>query len=229
MHILCVHGFGVQKDDRGLFTSIASAFSQDTFYMFDMNDVDHMTGNLLTPPLEEQATRLENYIRLSDITPDIIIAHSMGCVVSCLVKGIKPHAMIFLTPPFAVDLEKTLSSFKEREGSVIDPQGISILNRRDGSKTTVPASFWESKVRNEPMKLYEGIPKQIKTYILNASEDEVLKETHSIPSLPPHILIKTLPGDHNFTGESRIGMIKQIRLILLDHNPHAPRQNASAS
>mgnify|MGYP000559468572 CR=1 FL=1 len=198
-NIVFVHGFGVRKDDRGLFTDIAKVLPDYACHFFDMNDVDEKTGNLFTPPLEEQARRLSEHLRAHYTKPDVIIAHSMGCIVSCLLHDISPQKMIFLTPPLKVDLEKFVRSFQERPGSVIDLQGTSLLTRRDGTTTTVPAEFWTSKVRHDPIPTYKTIPTTIPVDFVMADQDEVLGISGA-PDLPPHFRIVTLTGDHNFSA-----------------------------
>ena len=113
MHIVIYsHGFGVRKDDRGLFTDIAAALPGATHRMFDYNRRDETTGNLTVAPLAEQVGMLRNQIEKARAdTPGAIIdliCHSQGCIVAAL-----------LAPR---DVRKTLFSRTERRKHATDIQ-----------------------------------------------------------------------------------------------------------
>lgn len=213
IEILCAHGFGVRKDDRGLFTDLAAFMPDWRIHMLDMNDVDDQTGNLRTPPLEEQAHRLSVHAQKLD-QKYIVVAHSMGCLVTCLAALPGMTRAIFLAPPSKVDMEKTVKSFSERPGSVINLEGESILVRRDGTQTIVPHEFWESKAdsKNDPAVLLCNF-KHISVDLIQASEDEVLGQTDFL-NLPPNFTVHTLPGDHNFSGSDRRPLLDYIQSLI---------------
>lgn len=58
--ILYAHGFGVQADDRGLFTDLKATFPDYEHHFVELNDTQPGTGHLITPSMEEQARRLAN-------------------------------------------------------------------------------------------------------------------------------------------------------------------------
>ncbi len=211
--ILCAHGFGVRKDDRGLFTDLAACMPDRRIHMLDMNDVDDQTGNLRTPPLEEQARRLSVHAQKLD-QKYIVVAHSMGCLVTCLSTLPGMTRAIFLAPPSKVDIEKTVKSFSERPGSVINMDGESILARRDGTQTIVLASFWKSKTgpKNDPAILLHNFM-HAPVDLIQASEDEVLGQTDFL-NLPSHFTLHTLSGDHNFSGPDRRPLLDYIQSLI---------------
>jgi hypothetical protein len=47
--VIYSHGFGVRKDDRGLFTDIAATLPSAEHIMFDYNQVDEATVLLRRP------------------------------------------------------------------------------------------------------------------------------------------------------------------------------------
>lgn len=214
-NIVGAHGFGVQKDDRGLFPDIAAVCLGHTFHMVDLNDVDSPTGNLVTPPLDIQAERLVNFCKALPKFPKIIVAHSMGCLVACLAEhmsGMPFNHMVFITPPVDVNLDRTIVAFKDRPGSVIDVNGTSILMRRDGTKTIVPPEFWVSKQQHDPQTLYAGLECNRVDFVI-ARQDEVLGDG-AFADLPKHVQVHMLDGDHNFSSPNRAGFLAYIAQIL---------------
>lgn len=214
-HIICAHGFGVQKDDRGLFPDIAGAYPRHTLHMVDLNDVDATTGNLVTPPLEEQADRLIQFCRELPTFPKTVVAHSMGCLVACLAErlyGAVFDHMVFITPPIDVNLDRTIAAFKDRPGSIIDLNRTSILMRRDGTQTIVPPEFWVSKQQHDPQTLYIDLKCDQIDFVI-ARQDEVLG-TGVFGSLPEQVRVHTLDGDHNFSPPNRVAFLRHVTQIL---------------
>ncbi len=137
-----------------------------------------------------------------------MIAHSMGCLVAAMLSPLTTKRLIFLAPPTIFDLMNTLTAFQGRPGSVIDPGGTSILARKDGSLTTVPAEFWTSRKRNQPHDLYQRLQGRT-VHVILAENDEVLA-VHDAKIFPPWFTVQTLPGDHNFSGDARAALIAKV-------------------
>ncbi len=60
--IIYSHGFGVQKDDRGLFTDIAKDLPGFEHFMFDYNEFDAEINTMSVTPLDKQAEILKEKI-----------------------------------------------------------------------------------------------------------------------------------------------------------------------
>lgn len=213
--IIYSHGFGVRKDDRGLFTDIATALPNAQHITFDYNRVDETTGNLTVAPLDKQAEKLRQVIaetrtNNSDSTIDLI-CHSQGCLVACLAKPEGIRKAIFTGPPAELSVDDMIRIFTSRPGSEIKLDGVSRLQRADFSVTTVPPDYWKSIENIEPTALYNVLAKTVPLTIINASEDEIIgsKDFGKLSSGIKVIEIKT---GHNFEAEARqqlIGAIQQ--------------------
>jgi predicted alpha/beta hydrolase len=85
------HGFGVKKDDRGLFTDIAVQLSEFEHVMFNYNSFDEANNTMTVTPLDEQAEKLAKKIKVvkesNPDTPLYLICHSQGCIVAALAKA----------------------------------------------------------------------------------------------------------------------------------------------
>lgn len=83
--LLFSHGFGVKRDDRGLFTDIASHFPDYQSVMFDYNEIDEMSNTLTATPIEQQAKILtQQYNNIPAGQEVFLICHSQGCLVAAL-------------------------------------------------------------------------------------------------------------------------------------------------
>src|SRR6185369_13842555 len=100
--IVFSHGFGVRKEDRGLFTAIAKALPDAKSVLFDYNPINEESNTLTAKPLNEQALKLRKVINSARAEfPGAIIdlvCHSQGCVVAGLVKPRGIRKVIMLTP-----------------------------------------------------------------------------------------------------------------------------------
>lgn len=81
--VIYSHGFGVRKDDRGLFTDIAAALPNAQHIMFGYNQVDEATNNLTVAPPDQQAQKLRQLISEAkannpDATIDLIFTDKKG-------------------------------------------------------------------------------------------------------------------------------------------------------
>ena len=157
--IVYSHGFGVRKDDRGLFTDIANAVPEAEHVMFDYNQIDQQTNTLTVSPLQRQVQKLKEH--LDGVDKDAVIdlvAHSQGCVVAALTKPQNVRQILCLAPPDNADTERLLNFFGSRDGSVVDLDGQSRIPRRDGSTTIIPAAYWQSLKGLDVIRLYNRLP-----------------------------------------------------------------------
>lgn len=216
--ILYSHGFGVQKDDRGLFTDIASSLSGIQHVMFDYNQIDEATNTLTVAPLHEQAEMLKRqYDTLRSKNPDAIIdlvCHSQGCVVAGVARLDGVRKAILLAPPTRfLGSEAKLKQMSEREGTVIN-DGVVSYPRRDGSTTIIKQDYWQSRDKiTDPIALYNALSQQTDTVIVDALYDEVLGET-DYSTLSDKVVLIEQHANHDFTGDARTQLIKIIGEVL---------------
>lgn len=100
--IIYSHGFGVERDARGMFTDIAAAFPGAENVMFDYNIPNRAENTLAVRPLSEQKDILLAEITRvkaqSEDTPIDIIAHSIGSVVVALAQPEGIRRIILIVP-----------------------------------------------------------------------------------------------------------------------------------
>jgi hypothetical protein len=210
------HGFGVRKDDRGLFTDVANAVPDAKHIMFDYNQIDDQANTLTVSPLQEQVRKLKEQLDKieSDAVVDLV-AHSQGCVVAALAKPQNVRQILCLAPPDNVDVERLLNFFGNREGSVIDLQGQSRIPRRDGSTTIIPAAYWQSLKGLDVIRLYNRLPDLAKVKFLIANDDEVLGMSN-FDKTDERIDLVQLDGNHDFTDEARQYLVDYVRNELIN-------------
>jgi hypothetical protein len=211
-YILFSHGFGVKKDSRGMFTDIAESFPEYTPVMFDYNMINADTNEVTVEPYSKQAKILEselNEIRRADQGAEItLICHSQGCIIPCLINDHKIEKVILLAPP------KVLGSNMRRNKNVEKTEhGEFKIPRKDGTTTIVTKEFVEELDKTFPIKLYENLSQLNQIYMVNAKQDEILKDT-DFTELKDLIKIYEIDGDHNFTGQYRKGLIKKLKQII---------------
>lgn len=209
--IVYSHGFGVRKDDRGLFTDIANAIPEADHIMFDYNVIDEQANTLTVNPLQAQVQKLREQLSHfdGDITVDIV-AHSQGCVVAALAKPQNVRKILCLAPPDNVDTERQINFFGNRDGSVIDLDGQSRIPRRDGSTTVIPAAYWQSLKGLDVIRLYNRLPDLAKVKFLIANDDEVLGMTN-FDKTDERIELIQLDGNHDFTDDARQYLVDYVR------------------
>ena len=158
MHIVIFsHGFGVRKDDRGLFTAVYRALPDTQAVFFDYNPINEKANTLTAVPLHEQAQKLRKVINTTRAEhPDAIIdvvCHSQGCVVAGLVKPRGIRKVIMLTPPADVSEEVVAQQLGSRMETPIDRTVRTRLARTDGSTTVIHPEYWQSLAGIKPIKL----------------------------------------------------------------------------
>ncbi len=214
--IIYSHGFGVERDARGMFTDIAAAFPGAENVMFDYNIPNRTENTLAVRPLSEQKDILLAKIARMKAqlgnTPIDIIAHSIGSVVVALAQPEGIRRTILIAPPLEL-ASSSLNRFAGRPGSVIDPDGLSRLARRDGSFTLVPATFWKEREAIDPVMLFNALSDRTELIVVLANQDDVVSAERTA-LLSPQIQVISIDGDHDFRMESRVGLIETLKKIL---------------
>ncbi len=215
--VLFVHGFGVQKDDRGLFTDISLSLNPDvTPSLVNLNLIDGANNSLTVMPFSVQAKILhDRYYSLKSDNTDAeitVIAHSQGCIVAAL-AGIPTKKIILLSPPTRLDANRLVDYFSDRVGTIMDMDGESVMARRDGSKTIVGKEYWRELREANAEKLYAELISKSQVVIIFANQDEVLgaDNNHEISGAD----VKYLDADHDFTGVARRKLIELLQETLL--------------
>jgi hypothetical protein len=209
--IVYSHGFGVRKEDRGLFTAIARALPDAKSILFDYNPVNEKSNTLTAKPLDEQARKLRKVINAARAEyPGAVIdvvCHGQGCVVVGLVKPRDIRKVIMLTPPDDISQATLAEQLGARMETAVDVTVRTRLPGTDGSTTVIHPEYWQSLAGVEPVKLYNRLARFTALRIINARQDEVLGEV-SWEGIDPSISLVTLDGGHNFDDEeSRKRMI----------------------
>jgi hypothetical protein len=218
--LLFSHGFGVQKDDRGLFTDIAAAFPHYTAVMFDYNSVAADGKSLVARPFSQQVKMLRAQAdtlrhHASPNSPLTLVCHSQGCVTAALAALSGITRTIFLTPPDSLEVDAFAARWLTRPGTKVNLQGESTLVRSDGSVTQVGADVWQQMREVAPRlpDLFTQLAQRTDLHIFSASHDEVLGPT-DFSKLAGKAKLTTLAADHNFSGLARASLMTALRVIL---------------
>ncbi len=206
--IIFSHGFGVSKDDRGLFTDISAAFPEAEIVLFDYNDVDEEQNTITVKPFSQQVDLLQQHIleqRRQNPEADIdIICHSQGSLIAALAQPVGVRKVILIAPPVDRSVEQSLKRYRGNPQAVIDLEGYTRLPRTDGSTTIVPAAYWkerESMVHST--ELYNQLAKQTEVYIIRPTQDQVLGDV-SFVGLSENVSLIDCEGDHDFSQSREI-------------------------
>lgn len=213
--VIFSHGFGVEKDSRGLFTDVSLSLKDMETIMFDYNEVNKNKKEIKVKKFSEQVVKLKDVIENTKLlNPDSvidIICHSQGSIIVALAKPVGIRKIILIAPSFDKDINRMLNIFKSRPGTEINMDGMSKLSHRDGSTTIIPPEYWiERKNSPDPIDLYNELAKQTELVIINANQDEVLGEVDS--SKLQNAEIVNINGDHNFKNVYR----KKLLEVLVD-------------
>jgi pimeloyl-ACP methyl ester carboxylesterase len=201
------HGFGVLRDDRGLFTDIATSLPGAEHIMFDYNHVDKAANTLTVAPLDTQADRLLGVIADARAKhPDAIIdliCHSQGCIVAALACPSGVRKTILAAPPAAFsDTENKIKEICIKYGIIFTKQDAVRLPRKDGSTTVVPPEYWRVRDGLDAQEMYGKLAERTELTIITATQDEVLGEVN-FDRLSSAIRLVEMPTGHNFEGEAR--------------------------
>lgn len=216
------HGFGVYKDDRGLFPDIAASLPNTKPVMFDYNRAE-ANNMLIASTLEEQVEKLRQvYTEARASNPDTtidLICHSQGCVIAAMAQLEAVRKTIFLAPPdasFGANIDQKIANVKERKkrpGTEILPDGSISYPRRDGSTTIIPTAYWDSRRDVNPMSLYTALAEKTDLIIVQATNDEVIGMT-DFSELPETVKTVQMDTGHDFENNSRPELVNLVREIL---------------
>ena len=216
--VVFVHGFGVRWDSRGMFPELKSALpKQWGSVLFDLYRPENNHVHVTT--IEDQVKRLhrvlENTAQKAPGATIHLVAHSMGGIVTALAKPAAEGKIILLAPPTRFG-GRMKQYFSQYPGATIEGEEI-VVPRKDGSVTHIPYAFFDQTANINPIMEIKAYAAEHPLHVVSASNDEVLKDT-DYESLEgaPGVTLTALPADHNFTGENRAQLVKQVCGILQD-------------
>jgi hypothetical protein len=218
MHkIIFIHGFGVKKDARGLFTDIAKAFEEKGVecILTDLNIIDE-TGNIILNTISKQVEIIQKVFQENYREGDVVnlICHSQGCVVGAIADLPNIRKVVLMTPPTNNDIQKTLEFFKSRPNTVINLEGESYLTRADGTRTIAYKEYWQDRQGMDYVEQYKNFASHNDVVTIIANQDEVV-DNSAVEELTKITNTVHVDGDHNFTGDTRKALIKRLLEILV--------------
>lgn len=210
--VIFSHGFGVFKDDHGLFTDIEDVLKNHNIktILFDYNKFNETTKEMEAIPFSKQSEILQKVIddtlnneKNADI---IIIGHSQGCIIPtlCNLKGISK--IIGTAPFFHTEMGEILKRHTSNPESVISFTELSKRKRSDGTITLIPPEYWKERFNTDVIRLYNETALKVDLTLIIALQDEIMNYTE-LKKVKYARIINT-DGDHSFS--------KQYRSVLID-------------
>lgn len=146
--VVLVHGFGVTKEEYGLFDIISKKLASSGFlvYRFDFSGCGGSEGDFINTTLTKQkdelsvildSVRSESCVDTDNVC---IVAQSFGTSVTVALNP-DVKAIVFtgaISHPRAI-----ISNIFDVSGNGYDPSGISEMTRSDGSVTRINPRFWD--------------------------------------------------------------------------------------
>lgn len=211
-YLVFSHGFGVEKDSRGLFLEISKALPEYITVLFDYNDIADDKKITKVASYKKQSTILNQQLQAitkrdprADIT---MIGHSQGCIIIGLANNQAVSRAVLLAPPLIVSARKS----RIRPDRVINNDGSVTINRKNGTKIILSLGFILGLKKTNPIKIYKSLASKLPVSIVVARQDELL-DNSDFTKLDSAEVIK-IDGDHNFTGIDRKGLIETLSKIL---------------
>lgn len=213
--VIFVHGFGVMKDARGMFTEIAGALTESgiSCVLIDLNIKDEV-GNIVLNTFDEQVRILkEEYKKNEDNTIDLV-CHSQGCLVAALANLQGVRKTIFLAPPTENNIQQSIAYFSKNPLTFIDLDGTSKLARRDGTFTIVPTGYWKEIENIDLGTVYGEYLRGHGVHIVKALLDDVISND-AFSAIFIDAKISELEADHDFTGKARPLLVSLCRELII--------------
>lgn len=220
--IIFSHGFGVTRDSHGMFNELGNMLNEKYLILrFDYNIVnkeENWTQALSYTCQAEMLNAVYEYIKKQfRFTSIVVIAHSMGCLITGMaqLKGIEKT--LLLAAPIVPPYIRMKKYFSRRPETIINEEGLSKIKRSDGSYTLIEKEFWEDMKKVNPVDLYTKISESSQTTFIRAKQDQVIDEENydSIKNISKIKFIE-IDGNHDFEGEARIEL-KKIIFKLFDY------------
>ncbi len=212
--VIFSHGFGLRKDNRGLFTLLGKEIEGlgfETVY-FDYNKYDPKTKKLYTIPFSAQAKKLQRVIdQVSDRYPNYkiyIIGQSQGSFIPALCNTKRIDKIIGMSPFFHTDMKDIMRRYTKSKENVLNFSGISIRRRTDGSITIIPPEYWKERFETDVVSLYNSLALKTDLVLISPLQDEIM-DIMDLRKIK-HASIINLDGDHDFSSEYRFDLVKTV-------------------
>lgn len=205
--VLFFHGFGIRKENLGLFTFLADKYNNLGFstVLFDYYNFDYSTKEILTVPFSKQAVILQNQIdRIRKEYPkkDIkIIAHSQGCFIPTICDITRVSEVIAISPFFLTDKDSVYKRYTARKGNVTDFEKVSRRPHSDGTVTIIPPEYWQERFKVNIYESYNRLALKTKLTMIYGTKDEVLNDVDIKKFKNAEII--GVKSNHDFTEEYR--------------------------
>lgn len=210
--ILFSHGFGIRKDNLGLFTYLSknlNALGYKTV-LFDYYEYKDNTKEVFTTPFSEQAKALQKQINnIRDASENIVIvAQSQGSLIPtlCDVEGVLK--VIGISPFFLTDRKAVEDRYNSRPGSTTDFNSISRRLHSDGKVTVIPPEYWTERFNTNQYDLYNKLGSKLPLTLIYGNKDG-LAQSADLDKISNAKLVE-LEGDHDFTGEYKVDLYKTV-------------------
>jgi hypothetical protein len=205
--LLFSHGFGIRKDNIGLFTFLSERF-QGLGYetvLFDYYDYNEETKEVYTVPFSKQAEILQKQLNIiKEQHPDKeinIIAHSQGCIIPTLCDVTGVSRVVGISPFFLTDKSAVFNRYSARSGSVTDFDNISRRKHSDGTTTVIHPEYWTERFNTHVEDLYNDLALKTKLTLICGMKDEIMKDI-DLRKFKYTRIINT-ESNHDFTLEYR--------------------------
>lgn len=211
------HGFGVDRTSNGMFNDIAASLPDDYGYvMFDYYDM--INDALAMTTFSEQQSRLSKVIDWATTQPHVnqvvIVAHSMGCVITALLASSKPARTIMLAPPLDIG-ERTRQYFTSKPGAHKEG-GEWVIPRSSGVTTRIPEQMFDEFEQADALAAFIDYARKHPFDLVIAGRDEVLAgQDYKQLARAPITLHTIKEADHNFSGAQRRQLIQLLDKLLL--------------
>ncbi len=172
--ILLVHGFGVTKEEGGMFDDLADYLSQNGFlvYRFDFSGCGGSEGDYSETSLSKLKSDLSEILNFLNKQKRVdssrlgILAQSLG---TSVVVASRPEVRAIVLMGSSAHPKKLLS---ELFGENYNPDGISSRKRSSGDITHVKPGFWKDFQNYDLVESINGINCPI--LFIHGSKDEIV-------------------------------------------------------
>lgn len=218
-----VHGFGSLKDERGLFTDIISVISNKYLTIsFDASGWGQSEGKQEESSFVKHGQDLGSVINWATTQyPNHelnIIAHSGGVHATLSLNPVNIHKAVFSALSHSNGWV-TLAYLEKRlleKGGTLNPEGISIFPRSDGTQSKLGPTFWSCLKDLDTISILHNFAKNVQVLAIHPQSDEIVS-TKSVQAYRQlkNIQYLELPGNHAYTNrKDRSYLTKVIKTFL---------------
>ena len=212
--VIFSHGFGIQKDNLGLFTLISENLKKRGLetVLFDYYEYNKELKEIYTTPFSKQAEILQNEIdkvKVSHSDKDIVlICHSQGCIVPTLCDMNKVIKVVGISPFFITDKQQVYDRYSARDGSITNFDGISKRKHSAGKITVIPPEYWQERFQTNQYDLYNNLAKQTYLKLIYGTNDSLVNSVDMKMFNVDELI--SMPADHDFNGDIRDSLIDSL-------------------